>query len=153
VTTTAVSQQTDLVGPLDGVAALARAGVERWARFVRPLPFIPALEEHRLALRSLVDWYERVCADDGYMFSPPPDGLNALSAIASAQEPSHRDPVETARGAVRVASALVDYRNILQEYREVVGDSPGAPQHLKEGALRQLESAAQSVKRFLDSPC
>jgi hypothetical protein len=151
--TTALSQDCEQEAALKRVALLARAGVERWARFVRPLPLVAVLEEHRVALRLLVAWYERVCVDDGYVCSPPPVGLEALAAIASSDGPSQRDPIATARGAVRVASALVDYRRILEEYRQLIRDGEDVELQLKVSVLCQLDLAAQSVRRFLDSPC
>jgi hypothetical protein len=151
--TMALSPNSEAEAPLNRVAVLARAGVERWARFVRPLPLVAVLEEHRVALRQLVAWYERVCVDEGYVCSPPPVGLKALSAVASSDGPSQRDPIATARGAVRVASALVEYRRILDDYRHLTRDSENTELQLKESALCQLELAAQSVRRFLDSPC
>jgi len=89
----------------------AVAAMERWRHWVRSLP-VMAGEEHRTALRGLVAWYERVCADERYASFPPVEGMEALLLVEHERSGATARGLVAARWAVRVADAVAKCRQV-----------------------------------------
>ncbi len=144
------ARRSDLEERFERVAALAQAGLQRWASFVRPLPLVLVPEDQRVALRSLVNWYERVCVDESYEGSAPPEGLEVLGAFDGSHSRTADDPVKIAHGAVRLAEDLVDYRQLLGGYRHLLQDGERPREGVEETVLSQLEVATLLVSQLLE---
>lgn len=132
------------------VALIAVAGLGRWTRFVRPLPLLSLSDGQHRSLNTLVAWYERVCADERFANPPPTDALQALALLLPGLPPSSAETLVIARGAIRVAEELVDYRRLL-EYRRQLGGVNRANARVEEFALSSLEQTTQLACDRLDS--
>lgn len=130
-------------------ARVAQAGLSRWARFVRPLPFATLHERDRPALRSLVGWYERVCVDEQYSSPPPRAGMEALLAQCQRNSRPVDNPALVARGAIRVAEELAEYRRLLG-YREQLRTGTSTEAKTEEISLTRLERVTQAACERLD---
>ncbi len=137
---------------MEQVAILARAGLERWARYVRLIPLVAVLEEHRQALRTLVNWYERVCSHDDFVDEVPTEGEGVLSDLGLSHLRSASDPFAVAQAAVRIAGELVDYRRRLVSYRRLVFEGEPFGELIRQQFLSQLEVASHCVSDFLETP-
>jgi hypothetical protein len=120
------SVQFDIVGsgdcpdspdPLQSFEHLSQHAVvalERWRHWVRSLTML-ASGEHRVALRGLVAWYERLCVDGGYANPPPADGMDALFQTEQERSSATAQGLVGARWAIRVAEELANCRQLVSQ--------------------------------------
>ena len=130
------------VGRRHQLESLALASIQRWNRFVRPLPLSAQSEEQQRQFRGLVAWYERVCADDQYSNSPPVDGIEALFAMPL-ECTLHDRFLSVVREAIRVAEELVRCRQLARDAR--LADSRSS-----EIARARLELSISAARERLD---